>query len=98
LNLTDDQTPDKHLYIKWIKCLESFPDALFADLQEFDPNYDEGKVELQNQVQSLHFRIKALTLENDTLRDIMERKKHLLRSPSRRHRSNYPYKFQFNRI
>ena len=75
--------------MRWHRCLESFPDRLFKDLEEFDPDYDEGKVALQNQVHLLNLRIKTVVLENDTLKDIMERKNHLLKSPRDKHRSKY---------
>jgi hypothetical protein len=73
-------------FLKWGKCLENFPDKMYEEMREFDPDYDEGKLAMSKTIHTLNLRIKTLLLENDTLKDIMERKKHLLRSPSQ-HRS-----------
>ena len=67
--------------IKWLKYLESFPDNFFQDIEQYDPKYDQGKQALENQVMALNQKIQVLILENDTLKDVMERKQHLLKSP-----------------
>lgn len=51
-------------------------------MREFDLDYDKGKLSMSKEIHSLNLRIKTLLLENDTLKDILERKQHLLRSPS----------------
>ncbi len=73
MNLNEAK-PEMGLYIKWIRCLESFPDHIFDDLREFEHDYDEGKVALQKQLEVINMKLKVVLLENDTLKDIMERK------------------------
>jgi hypothetical protein len=50
------------------------------------PDYDKGKAALEQQVDALSRKMQVLILENDTLKDVLERKKHLL-DGSRRNRS-----------